>query len=96
MDSLEVPFETYIIINDEEYKVEVTAIGDLCNDSFSHEFGVQNVRSITNVFITRIVNLENDEVINYKALEKEQKKMLLDLAYDYLDEQENNWVENDL
>lgn len=69
-------FETYIILDDEEFKVEVNTVGDLMDD------GVENV------FVTSIYNLETDELVTFSLLSKEQRKELLASAEEELNERE--------
>jgi hypothetical protein len=81
-------FETYVIIDDEEFKVEVSAIGDLVHDGFNHEFGYKPTSYIDGVFITGVHNLETDEAIPFKSLSKKVQKELLQTAEDELNEAE--------
>lgn len=81
-------FESYVIINDEEFKVEVEAVGDLVDEGFSHEFGFTSKRVIDNVFITGIYDLENDKTITFKELNKKEQRKLLSLAEENLTEGE--------
>jgi hypothetical protein len=81
-------FETYVIIDDEEFKVEVQAVGDLVEDGFNHEFGYESTPYISNVFITGIYDTENEKEIKFKKLSKEQQKLLLVIAEEELNERE--------
>lgn len=81
-------FETYIIVDEEEVKVEVQSSGDIIEDGFSHEFGFTSTPYIDNVYITSIYDTENDRDINFKDLSKIQKRILLNLAQDELNERE--------
>lgn len=83
-----VTFETYLILNDEEFQVEVSASGEIVNDKMTHEFGIKTYKTIDNVYINNIYNVENDETIMYNNLNKVQQKTLLNLASDYLEENE--------
>lgn len=69
-------FETYIIIDDEEFKVEVQAVGDLVPNG------------IDNVFVNNIYDIENDETLSFKDLDRHNQKFLFEVARDELNEQE--------
>ena len=92
MNPINISFETYIIINDEEFKCEVSAFGEICNDSFDHEFGTQKYKNyIDEVYIDSIVNTETNEEVQFSSLDKKQKNNLLELAYDYLVDEEDKY-----
>lgn len=77
-------FETYIIQNDEEFRCEITVEGSIIRDSFQTEFGNKPRKYIDNIFITNIYNIETDDLISFVSLKNKQRKLLLQLAEDYL------------
>lgn len=80
-------FETYLVLDDEtEYRVEVEATGQLIEDGFGHEFGYEPSNYIDGVVLDAIYNLETEEQVPIDSLTKKQKKVLLDIAFDYLNE----------
>lgn len=88
-------FETYVIKDDEEIRVEVTAEGDLVEDGFDHEFGFTSNPFVSNVFITNIYDIDNDSQLNFKSLTKGWQKKLLTLAEEELNESEMFEVYNE-
>jgi hypothetical protein len=88
-------FETYIIVDDEEIKAEITAVGDLVEDGNSCEFGFTSSPVIDNVFVTAVYDIENDREIGFSTLPKTQRKNLLALAQDELDEREKHETYDD-
>lgn len=84
-----VTFETYVYLKDgDEIKAEVSAVGEVIDVGFSHEFGYESGSSVEDTWITSIVNLSNDDLIEPDMLSKKEIARLVSQAEEYILEKE--------